>query len=233
MNPSHREHDELLIVRAAGGEADAVDEPLAERQLAACEDCRALFADVHAIRASTVAEVLRVPPRPRSFRVPADELDRLAVPAWGRWLGRLGRPRFDLLRPLATAVAGLGLVVMVLGSVSPAGAPAALEFAKGPSQSPAALAVPTAAPTGGEGSQDSSVDQPGASSAPAPGLGAAGGNGASPSAEPSVSPGERTALPADGSSPAELPVTFAGAVLAIAGAILLALHTAARRVIGR
>jgi hypothetical protein len=233
VNPSHREHDELLIVRAAGGETAAVDEPVAERQLAACEDCRALFADVQAIRASTVAEVLRLPPRPRSFRIPADDLDRLAVPLWRRWLGRLGKPRFDLLRPLATAVAGLGLVVMVLGSVSPAGAPAALEFAKGPSQSPAALAVPTAAPTGREGRQDTSVDQPGATSAPAAGPGAVGDSGAGPSAEPSGPTNDRTALPAGESSPAELPVTLAGAVLAIAGAILLAVHTAARRVSGR
>ena len=53
VNPAHRDHDQLLIVRMASGDADAVDTKLAERQLAACDDCRTLLTDLGAIRSAT------------------------------------------------------------------------------------------------------------------------------------------------------------------------------------
>src|SRR3972149_2866879 len=75
------------------------------------------------LRSAAVPGVLRVPPRPRSFRFSPDDLERLHAPAWRRWLGRIGAPRFDLVRPLATAVAGIGLAVVVLGSALPGAGP--------------------------------------------------------------------------------------------------------------
>jgi hypothetical protein len=116
VTSAHRDHDELLIVRAAEGDADPVDARLARDQLAGCPDCRALFADLASIRNATTAAVLRVPPRPRSFRIDADTLERGRVPAWRRLLSRLGAPRYDALRPLAGAIAGIGVAVIVLSS---------------------------------------------------------------------------------------------------------------------
>jgi hypothetical protein len=237
VNPSHREHDELLVVRAATAETDAVDATLAERQLASCADCRALLADIQAVHASTAATVLRVPPRPRSFRIPAHELDRLAAPAWRRWLGRLGTPRFDLLRPLATAVAGLGLVVMVVGTAAPLSVPSTAEFGKAATTPPAAqgLGAPTPmppTPTAAEGRQDSAY--PPVASPTAPGsTPAAAGNGSTSSGKPAgpeTGRGVDTAAPAP---PAVPPATLAGGLAALAGALLLVLHTAARRLAGR
>jgi len=156
VTSAHREHDELLIVRAADGDADAVDARLARDQLAGCPDCRALFADLASIRNATTAAVLRVPPRPRSFRIDADTLERQRVPAWRRWLSRLGAPRYDALRPLAGAVAGVGVAVIVLSSgtfsfASPGAAPirdvaASAPASQGTSEVYAAPGAATAAP---------------------------------------------------------------------------------------
>lgn len=235
MNPSHTAHDELLIVRAATADAHPADADLAEAQLAACEDCRALYADIAAIRLATTAGILRVPPRPRSFRIPADRLQELTQPGWRRWLGRLGAPRFDLLRPLATAVAGLGLAVMVIGSVLPAGSPAALDLNAEKGGAPAlGSPQPAAAPsaslvTDRSGSYEAPTAGPSAAGTPDEHLGALGNPSSSPSAPPQV------ALPAIGPSglaPAVLAIVL-GMVLVVAGAVLLLLNTVARRLAGR
>jgi len=226
VNPAHRDHDELLIVRAASGDADAVDARLAERQLAACVDCRTLLADIHAVRSSTVANVLRVPPRPRSFRISPDELERLRAPAWRRWLGRFGKPRFDLVRPLATAVAGLGLAVLVLGSAVPAASPAALVQAT--PEVPGERGA-TGAPT----VTDSESQMNGAYASPAED--SAGRLGPKSTATPAEAPPavglERARDLADEQTP--LPIAPIGVVILGSGLALVVLNTAARRAAGR
>lgn len=228
VNPAHRDHDQLLIARMASGDADAVDTKLAERQLAACDDCRTLLTDLGAIRSATVAGVLRVPPRPRSFRFSPDDLERLHAPAWRRWLGRLGAPRFDLVRPLATAVAGIGLAVVVLGSALPGAGPAALFRAAGAPSAGAEGTDPsaqgTATPAGetdGFGAPATVPDRTKSTSEPTRAVEAAGPGG--PKDIGLSSPSE----------PASIPVAPIGVVLLGSGLALVVLSTAARRAAGR
>lgn len=230
MNPVHRDHDELLIVRAASNDAAPVDEQLARRRVAACEDCRALFEDISAIRAATVADVLRVPPRARSFRIPPDELERLRTPAWRHWLGRLGAPSLDLVRPLATVVAGLGLAVAVLGSgfgALPGGTAALVQSptaAEGRGLAPNAYSSPTAAPD-----EFGAQASPGATEAAAQdGAGKATGAPV-PEAPPTDVP-TPTSTPVGG-APLSLPSLGLAAFVAGLGALLL--NTVARRAAGR
>ena len=234
MNPAHPDHDELLIVRAASNDATPPDEQLARRQLATCEDCRALFEDVALIRAATVADALRVPPRPRSFRIPPEELERLRTPLWRRWLGRLGAPSFDLVRPLATVVAGLGLAVAVLGGglgALPGPGTASLvaspTAADGRELAPSAYGSPTAAPGGAFGAQSS----PAATQAAA--QDGAVKSEATAAPEPQVPP---TDLRTPTSTPVEEPaisLPSLGLAAFVAGLGALLLNTAARRAAGR
>jgi hypothetical protein len=243
VNPAHRDHDELLIVRAASNDAPAGEDQLARRQLATCEDCRTLFEDVAAIRSATVADVLRVPPRPRSFRISPEDLDRLRTPAWRRWLGRLGAPSFDVVRPLGTLVAGLGLIVAVLGSgfgALPGPGTAALvqspTAADGRELVPNAYSSPTAAP-GQFGAQAS----PGATQAPAQdGAGKSLETSAPVSEVPPTAAPVPEAPPTDQRAPTstpsgELPLSLPslGVAAFVAGLGALLLNAVARRAAGR
>jgi hypothetical protein len=257
VTQAHRDHDELLIVRAAEGDADPVDARLAQEQLAACADCRALFADVSTIRAATNAAVLRVPPRPRSFRIDPELLERRRTPAWRRWLSRLGSPRYDVLRPLAGAVAGIGLAVVVLGGASTAsvlpasapirdlaGAPAASAAASQPTAEVYAAPSDTAVPAPGLNPQGDrstaygpgSGDTTGAASSP-PSIVSGSSGSASPSAPEVPTAGAAKAVDSgSGSSPAPpsgLVLGLVGAVLLVAGAGVFLLQSVARRSIGR
>jgi hypothetical protein len=244
VNPAHPAHDELLIVRAASNDVSAAEDQFARRQLATCEDCRALFDDVAAISAATEGDVLRVPPRPRSFRIPADDLERLRTPVWRRWLGRLGAPSFDLVRPLATVVAGLGLAVAVLGSGFGAlpGGTAALMAAPtdtvGREVAPNAYSSPTTVPVGAFGSQAS----PGATA----GTAAQDGAGKSVATAAPVPEAPATGAPAPEAPPTDLrapapatggpsPISLPSLGLAafVAGFGELLLNSAARRAAGR
>jgi hypothetical protein len=240
VNPAHRDHDTLLIVRAASGDGDPIDQRQAADQLATCEDCRALAADVAAIRGSLTASVLRVPARPRSFRILADDLDRLRAPAWRRWLGRFGAPSFDLVRPLATAVAGIGLAIAVLGSAGTAANPVTLSGA-----SPAASEAPAEQLAPGAASAPTASDRPfGAVAYPQPsavpttgsgamadsGKGTATPTGAAAAPNPGpVIPAARTTTEVQPAVPL-LPI---GAVVLVLGLATLLLHAAARRTAGR
>lgn len=249
MDPAHPSHDLLLIARSAGGDADPDETAAAQHQLASCADCRALHADLRAIQASTNASVLRVPPRPRSFRIPADELVPSTGPAWKRWLGRFGAPRFDFVPPLATVVAGLGLAVIVVGSAStasfsflggPASAPGAPTELTGrdqaAGQSPAATAAPSAAPvpvagqTPAAGATPPTYDSKSAhpSASPSGAEGGASQSEAPGPPQPAVSPGATagpspvsTAAPGLG-IPVEAPGPGGPAPLAVLGIVLLA-----------
>jgi hypothetical protein len=244
VNPAHPAHDELLIVRAASNDVSAVEDQLARRQLATCEDCRALYEDVVAISAATAADVLRVPPRPRSFRIPPEDLERPRTPVWRRWLGRLGAPSFDLVRPLATVVAGLGLAVAVLGSGfgSLPGSSAALVAsptdALGRELAPNAYSSPTAVPVGEFGSQ--------ASPAATAGAAAQDGGGKSVATAAPLPGAPATDAPAPEAPPTDLrtpdvtpvgqsPVSLPSLGLAafVAGLAALLLNTVARRAAGR
>lgn len=215
----HRGHDELLVIRVASGDADAVDRTAAERQVAACGDCRRLLADVRAIRGATDRAILRVPVRPRSFRISTSELERIREPAWRRWLARFGAPRYDLVRPLATAVAGFGLVVAVLGGV-------AAPLSTGPF-----FGAPAAAPMERENDASASgegVDR-GQASPPAD-----HGPGVPQVPLPTGTSEDGGSLEKlDAEEPFPLPIVTLGVVILAAGVFAVVLSTAARRAAGR
>jgi hypothetical protein len=249
VNPAHRDHDEMLIVRVAAADADELDQRRAADQLGACEDCRALLADLGAIRSATVAGVLRIPRRPRSFRIDPAELQRLGAPAWRRWLRRVGTPSFDFIRPLATVVAGLGLAVAVLGSASPGatsiplagtaegteapGVGGADQFtsgapipALGPASSPAA--------TGRENSAGAAQATSGSSGAPSAYGDTTKGTTAPSNAAGAPNPAvTNPPTPAAAQTPSAPPLLPIGLAVLVIGLAALFFNTAARRAAGR
>jgi hypothetical protein len=212
----HRSHDELLVVRLASGDADAVDRAAADPQLAACMECRALLADVTAIRASTTASSLPVPPRPRSLRLTPEQLERGARGGWRRWLADLGAPRFDVLRPLGTGVAALGLVAVALGSVQPL------------AQGVALFGAPAAAPAPGEVRTDAEGGDMQGRDTLSPAL------GPEPIVPEQPVPGEEREFDkVAAEAPQPLPVVPIGALVLASGMAILVVHSAARRAAGR
>ena len=63
--PTHATHDELLLARLYGGDVDETERSRALDQMASCQDCADVFADLGAIAVATAA--LPTPPRPRDF----------------------------------------------------------------------------------------------------------------------------------------------------------------------
>lgn len=220
VTSDHRDHDELLLVRHACGDADEFDRAAAAEQLARCARCAALVADVMTISRMTTAATLRTPRRPRSFRLSPDDARRLRPIGLRRWIAAFGSSRFDLVRPLAGVVASVGLVMAVVGAVPSFGGPAA---------APLSLASPAAGEdrTGGQAVPSGETNQvyPGGPS-PAPPEPTATGvtkrdEGGSE---------QFTARESGEGGPPWLPV---GLVVLGAGGTFLVLHTVARRTAGR
>jgi len=102
------------VVRFASDPADLSSAETAQARalLAACTECAALAADLGVISHATATSV--VPPRPRDFRLTAEQaaaarggvLDRLR-----RWLGT---PGAFAVRPLAGATLAIGLLLVVV-----------------------------------------------------------------------------------------------------------------------
>jgi hypothetical protein len=88
----HAAHDELLIARLFGADVDDRERTLAQEQVAGCEDCAALYADLASIARATAA--LPVPTRPRDFTLTVADAARLQPGrrGWARFVG-LGRRR--------------------------------------------------------------------------------------------------------------------------------------------
>lgn len=111
-NPSpHAAHDELLIARLFGDDVDDRERAAALDQMASCEDCAALFADLCSIRDATVA--LPVPARPRDFSLTQADAARLRPhrSGFGRVLG------LGLRRSLGGAMIAIGFSGVLLTGV--------------------------------------------------------------------------------------------------------------------
>jgi hypothetical protein len=112
MNPTapsaHSRHDELLIARLFGGDVTEVERARALDQMAECEECESLFADLGVMAEATVA--LPTPVRPRDFTLTEADGARLARRPRSRWsVFGLG-----LRRSFGAAVAALGIAGMVV-----------------------------------------------------------------------------------------------------------------------
>lgn len=117
----HAAHDLLVIAAGTDPHADAATRGAADRQAADCPDCAALAADLRSI-ASSLRTLPRTTPIPkgRDFRISRDQASRLR-----RWAGlrRLLRPfgaaGAPSLRPLATALTGLGVAGLLFAVALP------------------------------------------------------------------------------------------------------------------
>jgi hypothetical protein len=108
---SHAVHDELLIVRLFGDDVDDRERTAALDQIAGCDDCAALFADLGSIKSAAAA--LPSPARPRDFSLTEADAARLRPARYG--LGRiLG---LGARRSFGGAMAALGLSGLLLTGV--------------------------------------------------------------------------------------------------------------------
>ena len=110
---THASHDQLLLARLYGGDVDEAERTRALDQMASCQDCADLFADLGAIADATAA--LPVPPRPRDFTLTEADVTRLRRRRinWSisGWFGRT--------RALGGSMVAAGIVgLLVLGAVS-------------------------------------------------------------------------------------------------------------------
>jgi len=178
-----------LIVALDAGDLAGTELTAAESLVASCGGCAALADDLVAIRGAMSA--LPAPARRRDYRLTAEDAARLRPSGWRRLLEWLAAPG-STVRPLATGIATLGVIGLLLTS----GAPGML------SGFGSAGAAPVAAPEGPV--EDAAAGGSGATElqrtyAPPAASGAPAGNyappvaTAAPAGDPGLSP---TAAPA-------------------------------------
>ena len=110
---THPTHDELLLARLYGGDVDEAERSRALDQMASCQDCADVFADLGAIAVATAA--LPTPPRPRDFTLTEADAARLGRRSIGwaifDWLGRT--------KALGGSMVAAGLIgVVFVGAIS-------------------------------------------------------------------------------------------------------------------
>jgi len=108
----HAAHDLDLLAAAADRSVDATTRLAAERQVAECQDCAALFADLRLISAglSSLPKELRVA---RDFRLSPERAAKLRPAGWRAVLqGLFGSG--PSLRPFASALTTLGIAGLLL-----------------------------------------------------------------------------------------------------------------------
>ena len=158
---AHASHDLTFVAALAARSSDLTDtdRAAARDQIASCDACTDLLADLFALQVAL--PTTSTPPRPREFTLDPADAERLRAGGWRRVLGLFGSARDSVTRPLAVGLATLGfagLVVATLPSVLPtgggtAGAPASapveqntVDVAAAPAASAAAAAA-SAAPS--------------------------------------------------------------------------------------
>jgi hypothetical protein len=211
---AHASHDPLLVAAFAAG--DATGDRLAEATalVATCEACAALHHDLRAIAAAL--PVAAPGPRPRDFRLSAEQAAALQPTRWRRLLALLAGPRFAFAGPLGAGLATLGLAgILVIGAAGiPLGGAAMAErnLAGGATlQAPAPAQQPPGASAGDGLAFDQAVPT---------------GSRASVEAPPATEDAQEPTTP----TPA-WELAGASLVALVAGAVLLGSRWAARRAI--
>ena len=102
------------IVALDAGDLAGAELAAAESLVASCGGCAALARDLVAIRGAMTA--LPTPARRRDYRLTAEDAARLRPSGWRRVLAWLAAPGSSV-RPLATGLATLGVVGLLLTSV--------------------------------------------------------------------------------------------------------------------
>ncbi len=180
-----QDHANLIVALDAGDLAGA--ELLAAGSLAAsCAGCAALVADLAAIRGAMTA--LPVPSRRRDYRLSAADAARLRPSGWRRLVEWLAAPG-STVRPLATGLATLGIVGLLLTSGFPGGLSGFGSAASAPVMAPEGP-VDNAAPAGAGATELQGLygptaapsDAPAGLASPEPGLAATAAPAPAPAA---------------------------------------------------
>jgi hypothetical protein len=122
LSAEHRRHDRLLVARFAVGDAAFGQDHEAADLVRRCSECAALAADIKAI-SSSVAQ-LPAAPRPRDFRLTAEQAAKLRGSRLDRWLRTISGAGWATVRPVAAAALSIGLVMSVVGVLPMVGAAA-------------------------------------------------------------------------------------------------------------
>ena len=183
-----QDHAARAVALDAGDLAGA--ELLAAESLAAsCTGCAALVHDLAAIRGAMTA--LPVPPRRRDYRLTADDAARLRPFGWRRLLEWLAAPG-STVRPLATGLATLGVIGLLLTSSLPGLLSGFGTGGRAPAMAPQGSPVDNAAPGGSGDVQFQGTYAPAAAPSGAPendpGLAATAAPASVPNPAPSGDP---------------------------------------------
>jgi hypothetical protein len=122
LSAEHRRHDRLLVARYAVGDAGFGQDNEAVDLVRRCSECAALAADIKAI-SSSVAK-LPTAPRPRDFRLTAEQAERLRGSRLDRWLRAITGSGWATVRPIAAVALSVGMVMSVVGGLPILGAAA-------------------------------------------------------------------------------------------------------------
>ena len=114
---AHARHDTSIVasLAARSGDLDDAETSAARNQVASCQACADILADLVALQVALPASA--TPRRPRDFRLTPDDARRLHRSGWRRFLGWIGSPRDGYSRPLAIGLTTLGLAGVLLASI--------------------------------------------------------------------------------------------------------------------
>jgi hypothetical protein len=182
-SPAARAEDHArLIVALDAGDLAGAELRTAESLAASCSGCAALVHDLAAIRGAMAA--LPAPPRLRDYRLTAEDAARLRPSGWRRLLEWLAAPG-STVRPLATSLATLGVVGLLLtsGLLSGFGAGSAA-----PAMAPEGVTLDNAAPAGSGEVERGGTYAPAAAPSGVPGNDAGLAATAAPAPMPTIVP---------------------------------------------
>ena len=111
----HAQHDLLLVASLAAGDLAGADRDLASAQIADCNDCAALHADLIDIARATAA----LPPAvaPRDFRLSPEQAAALRPLGWRRLVAAIGGSRPLMSRQLGIGLATIGLAGLLVSTL--------------------------------------------------------------------------------------------------------------------
>jgi len=174
-----------LIVALDAGDLAGADLRAAEALAGSCTGCAALVDDLAAIRGAMTA--LPVPPRRRDYRLTAEDAARLRPSGWRRLLEWLAAPG-SAVRPLATGLATLGVVGLLLTSSLPGLLSGLGSAGAAPAAAPAESPLDNAAPRGSGGVEYQGTYGPAAVPSGAPGNDPGVAATAAPASNPTAAP---------------------------------------------
>lgn len=120
LSAEHRRHDRLLVARFVADDAAFGQDHEARNLVHRCRECAALAADISTISGAVAR--LPAPPRPRDFRLTAEQAADLRGSRVNRWLRAVTSSSWSTVRPVAAVALSIGMVMSVVGMLPILGA---------------------------------------------------------------------------------------------------------------